>query len=386
MAIDLLTNFSTALTKTTAVTGVSGASSATISCWYYATSVAGGFDPVLRLAGAGATDTMCQLYTFSDSSFNWSSDDGTFENAVRQTVVLNQWHHYALVYTQTGITAYYDGVSIGSASHTFGSRASQIQIVLGPCQGYVQDAVVYSAALTAVEVAALFGKRTPSRTTNLLGWYPCFADSRTKDYGPNKWDLSETGTITGAPVDAPAAWSGPGRLNVLRQATTTLIDGTGASSVSASGTLSVATALVGSGQVSVSASGTLNTGALTGTGQVSVSGSGALSATAALTGAGNSSVSASGTVGQGRAVDGTGASLVSATGTVSRQLQLVGSGDCAVAGSAAVSVAYALTGTGQVSVSGAASFAGAPGATGTDEQPVDRRWIATLGSRRRVRR
>lgn len=209
MAIDLNAGFNTALSKTTSVTGVSGAASASIACWYYCVSFATSSNFVVRLTGPGGADTMAQLYTFTDGSFNWSSDDGTFENAKQQAVVVNQWHHYAVVYTQTTVTAYYDGVSIGSVSHTFGARASQTQIVLGPCQGYIQDVQVYSDVLTGNDILGLFRARPTRTVSTLIGWYPCFAGSRTTDFGPNSWNLTESGSPADAPKSAPAPWRGP---------------------------------------------------------------------------------------------------------------------------------------------------------------------------------
>lgn len=217
MAIELTTGFAGgALTKTTAVTGISGAASASICCWYYADSFATASNFVLRLTGAGAADTMCQLYTFTDGSFNWSSDDGTFENLIQQPVVLAQWHHYCVTYTQTSITAYYDGASIGSASHTFGSRASQIQIVIGKTQGKVQDVLVYSDALTGSDILEIKRARPPRRMANLVAWYPLWSGARTADYGPDSLTLTETGTINDSLTSAPAPWRGPIQSAALR--------------------------------------------------------------------------------------------------------------------------------------------------------------------------
>jgi hypothetical protein len=217
VAIELTTGFAgSALTKTTAVTGISGAASASVCCWYYADSFSTASNFVLRLTGPGAADTMCQLYTFTDGSFNWSSDDGVFENLIQQPVVLGEWHHYAVTYTQTSITAYYDGVSIGSSAHTFGSRASQTQIVVGRCQGKVQDVVVYSDALSGSDVLELYRARPPRRMIDLVAWYPLWSGARTIDYGPAHLTLTETGTINDSLTSAPAPWRGPVQSSALR--------------------------------------------------------------------------------------------------------------------------------------------------------------------------
>lgn len=350
MAIELTTGFAGgALTKTTAVTGISGAASASICCWYYADSFATASNFVLRLTGPGAADTMCQLYTFTDGSFNWSSDDGVFENLIQQAVVLGQWHHYAVTYTQTGITAYYDGVAIGSAAHTFGARASQTQIVVGRCQGKVQDVLVYADALSGSDILEIYRARPPRRMTDLVAWYPLWSGARTIDYGPNSLTFTETGTINDSLTSAPAPWRGPVQNSALR-----VFAGINAA---------------------------------TATGLTRTTGAASAGLTAAQTAAGLAQTTGAATPGLSTLAVGTTQTTGAAVAQFSKALTAAGLTQ--TSGNAAVS-SVAQTAAGLTQTSGVANGASSAAATGPPlggrQSVSSRRWLGATKSRRAARR
>lgn len=385
MAIELTTGFAGgALTKTTAVTGISGAASASICCWYYADSFATSSNFVLRLTGAGAADTMCQLYTFTDGSFNWSSDDGTFESLIQQPVVLAQWHHYCVTYTQTSITAYYDGVSIGSASHTFGSRASQIQIVIGKTQGKVQDVLVYSDALTGSDVLEIKRARPPRRMANLVAWYPLWSGARTADYGPDSLTLTETGTINDSLTSAPAPWRGPIQSSALRVYYSQFSSATGGSNRAGAGVAQIVTPAVGAvtrAGAAAASGGKANGGSnRAGTAQAQATARGG------VTRDGQAVLGVVATGGSNRA--GFAAAQTQATGGVTRagaaSAQAQATGGSIRAGSALAGAAA----TGGV-VRGGSAAADTPAtgpALGNRQDTADRRWLGGIGARRNLRR
>lgn len=432
--------------STTSVPGGLNQNSAphTLACWVYATnnngSIIGGSTQTSCFVGIVGSTTSGSGYqdatwigAYSPNGLtNWDQEASNFAQEVFTspglTMPQNTWTHIAGTFDGTNAVIYVNGVSQGTMSG--GGVATAIawnRLVIGGFNGDAQDAYVFNRALSAVEIQLLMnGRQFLGNRTSLVGHWPLLGGGNSLvDWSGNGRTLTATGSCPDAARNAPVAWNSRAVLQTLRPGIGP-IAGVGASSVSASGTLSIATALTGAGQASVSASATgkeaaalSGTGAssasgaatvseaaaLTGSGQVSVSGAGAfasgslagsgatsvsgaatLSEAVALAGVGNVAVAGSAAISQLRSIDGTGASSVSASGTVSRQLQLVGSGDCAVAGSAVVSVATALTGTGQVSVSGAASFNTPSGGSSGDDQPTDRRWLAALGSRRKVRR
>lgn len=259
----------------------------------------------------------------------------------------------------------------------------------------LQSSGANNPAASSVSVPELWAPRAP---LILLRQGPLAIDGSGNVSVSASGAVSEAAALTGngqssvsasAAISVATALTGAGQSSVSASAAgkeAVAFTGTGSSSASASAAVSEAVAVQGSGQVSASASGTLASGSLTGSGDARVSASAAISSSAAVTGAGNVGVAGSATVGQGRELAGTGASAVSASAAFS--FGQLGAASSAVSASGTITEAVALLGTGQVSVNGAASFAGATpsGGLGERQATADRRWLATVEARRKLRR
>lgn len=107
------------------------------------------------------------LYVYANNTLNFFGygDMGHNDAAKAGTVLDNQWHHVAGVYTRSGnsltITTYVDGVNIGSQAATVGDISSASDLLFGRYlaqphhQGGLDDVRVYGRALSASEIAEL---------------------------------------------------------------------------------------------------------------------------------------------------------------------------------------------------------------------------------------
>jgi Ca2+-binding RTX toxin-like protein len=107
------------------------------------------------------------LYLYGDNRVNFFGYGtlGTTDTAHSATVIDNQWHHVAGVYTRSGSTlkidTYVDGMLKGSQTAVVGDLSVASDLLLGKYllqpsyKGNLDDVRIYSRALTAAEVRAL---------------------------------------------------------------------------------------------------------------------------------------------------------------------------------------------------------------------------------------
>lgn len=148
----------------------------------------------------------------------------------------NTWHHACLVRaSDTSLVVYLNGGNSGSSatSKTWASIApthTQIGIVwysgsrVGPLTGYIADAAIWSAALTADEVAAMAtGLRTADqvRPSALVAQWPLggLRPDNDRDQWSRAYDLTAVNSPTS--VDHPRLWypSAPQIINAAASTT-----------------------------------------------------------------------------------------------------------------------------------------------------------------------
>lgn len=141
----------------------------------------------------------------------WTTD-GTSGST---TIVVNTWYH--ITFTKDGndsARVYLNGVS--EATRAIGSTSASIVNDIGSWSGNsdAPDAryaacKIWTAALTADEIAAEMRVVRPVRITNLFGWYPMFGATgeQGRDYSGNGSDFTTVGTLT-AEDGPPVSWGG----------------------------------------------------------------------------------------------------------------------------------------------------------------------------------
>lgn len=126
------------------------------------------------------------------------------------------WYHAALVCDGTGggnLRAYLNGVL--DSTHDGGTEPAAQALYVGNnlfgdwLSGRVAAIKLYSAALTAAEIAQEMRTIVPRRTANLNSWYPCFpgASERLMDYSGNGYTWTANGTVSDEDPP-PVSWGG----------------------------------------------------------------------------------------------------------------------------------------------------------------------------------
>ena len=150
--------------------------------------------------------------------------EGTFESGTGATLTVGTRYHLAMVHDDgaSELRAYVNGVLNITAEVSSGNPGSPIEIFqaesaewLNGCAAAVK---IYSAILTAPEIAQEMWQYIPSRVANLNSWYPLLsiADDQV-DYGGGGLTLTVGGTL--ATEDGPPIpWKGRGRRMVTAAA------------------------------------------------------------------------------------------------------------------------------------------------------------------------
>lgn len=138
-------------------------------------------------------------------------------DAVGTTIIsIGAWHHYALTYDGTTLRAYLDGTQECTFAGGPGALSSQvmkfghdIETPDEHIDGRMMAIKVWSAALSAAEVASEMQTILPKRLANLNTFTPGFPGSgeRARDYSGVGGNWTEDGTLTDEDP-APISWGG----------------------------------------------------------------------------------------------------------------------------------------------------------------------------------
>jgi Concanavalin A-like lectin/glucanases superfamily len=191
-----------------------GTGPATISAWVYPTAFPAPISYIFT--GGNTTGFQCAFNAFGNLQSNGHfscSNDNYFNNAQTASGIfnLNTWYHIAGVRNNAGtVTMYVNGVQSGAANQNAGVVTGGTGNVIGdrvgadgPFPGGIDDARVYSRALSATDIATLYastGGASGDINSNLVGWWRLDEGSGTTaaDSSPN----GNTGTATGTTIVA----------------------------------------------------------------------------------------------------------------------------------------------------------------------------------------
>lgn len=119
------------------------------------------------------------------------------------------WTHVAMTYDgAVGLTAYINGVNVGTAGIIAGARGNWGDLQVGPGAGEFQDACFYTVALTPEQIVQLYRNRLPGARTGLRHHLPCFPGTanRILDYSGNALNFANAPAPTDALTWPQAGW------------------------------------------------------------------------------------------------------------------------------------------------------------------------------------
>lgn len=282
------------------------------------------------------------------------------------------WQHWALVWLNSVVYMYVDGVllrqqTLGGGSATLGTAPETACIGDSSAGGQkinalIDDVSIYGRSLLPSEVKTLSLRRGIAYETR----------RRTRAYvaggGPTPFPSEGSGSIAGTGSLAgvgSAVYSGSGTITA-----TGSLDGSGTAVENGSGSITAAGTLTGTGTATQNGSGTIAaTGALSGVGTAIQNGSGTITASGTLAGVGSAIYAGSGTItatgtlaGEGTTpgivVPPDGFGSITATGT------LTGVGAAVYAGLGTIVGTGSLVGTGSAAYQGSGSISGVGTLTG----------------------
>lgn len=159
--------------------------------------------------GTGSNGTLLQLYVAPDGSSPVSVDGSDLSVAT--------WYHLAMVReSATSCRAYVNGVATLQHTQNIAGRSAVVRMESGGCYTANQQSLngrtayqkIWSAALTAAEIAAEMNTVRPQRFADLWLWTPLFGSGDLVDYSGNGRAWTAGGTLTtedGPPVSWGAA-------------------------------------------------------------------------------------------------------------------------------------------------------------------------------------
>jgi concanavalin A-like lectin/glucanase superfamily protein len=228
-------------------------SSVTLSVWARLDDTAFDYECIEINNSNGSVFFTAAITVFSGSwAFHITNSAGTRVSYLGPAVSTNTWVHLALTFNGTTMVSYINGVQVDSRAGPAGPYGNWADVQVGPALGYLQDGLFFSRALTAGEIAQLYGARLPRcSTANLELWAPCFPGSgRLDDYSGNNRDFSNGGTPTdpGSTIPLPpVGWGGSRARVVLAASTGTPIAAAGSTVTTGTATLTKTVAITAAG-------------------------------------------------------------------------------------------------------------------------------------------
>lgn len=155
-----------------------------MSCWVYPTNAAPGFPNFDGVMGF-RNEMNADFYILQLSNVNWEcrlrNSNNTVYTITSPTVQLNTWQHIALVFTGSNLEFYHNGSLASSIAATGSISNAAVDMFIGriPFQttpfsltGKVDDAALWSKALSAAEVACIYQGDINPASNGLAAYYP----------------------------------------------------------------------------------------------------------------------------------------------------------------------------------------------------------------------
>jgi len=173
----------------------------TVMGWAYLVASANTYNNIFSVGKSSAGSSYYCTYTNSSRVLYVYS--GTGAGVAGSTLSLGTWYHIAMVCSGTGagnLVLYLNGVADITTSGSIYPTMQAIMAGNDPDSDYMTGRLaavkIWSAALSATEIAQEMYSISPRRFENLNGFYPIWPGDRTTDYSGNGNLWTENGTLT----------------------------------------------------------------------------------------------------------------------------------------------------------------------------------------------
>lgn len=181
----------------------------TLACRVYTADITTANQQPIILDGTGGCTTVIQLDTGTTPPawlmFLTNNAVTAFPGVTGPSnVTINTWYHLCLTYDGTTITAYVNGVSVGTNAPGALTRTGNWLNWVSPSAwiGSMQDVVGYNVALNAAEVLQLASNRKPGHRTGILVDVPMLTLTGAEvNYAGTGVNLVQAGTVPTAGLD-----------------------------------------------------------------------------------------------------------------------------------------------------------------------------------------
>nr|MBM3931837.1 LamG domain-containing protein [Sphingomonadales bacterium] len=163
---------------------VANLGSFSMACWVYPTNAAPSYPDFDGIMGF-RNDVNADFYVLQLSATTYEArfrnSAGTIHTLTQGPVLLNQWQHLALVYTDSSLRFYHNGNLAGSMNATGMITNTNIPLEIGRLSfssnpfylnGNIDEAALWGRALSDNEVMCLYKQQLDSASAALLSYYP----------------------------------------------------------------------------------------------------------------------------------------------------------------------------------------------------------------------
>jgi hypothetical protein len=186
----------------------------TIAAWVYPDTVAATMWPLTIQPASGS---YYGIVVLADGTVRVQADDGggaSLAGSATGTVTAGSWQHLCAVLSGGNFFIYHNGTQVGSNAYSEGLmtasnvHAGRLSLNTDYWNGRIAEVAVWTAAITAGEIAALARGTSPLRAhpAGLEVYWPLYGNNSPEE------DLSRNarhGTITGGAAAASHSPSGP---------------------------------------------------------------------------------------------------------------------------------------------------------------------------------
>jgi hypothetical protein len=282
------------------------------------------------------------------------------------SIATNTWVHVAVKWASNVLTAYVNGVNIGTAAAAITTPLTLNYLECGFSDSVLSDVCYYAAALTDAEVSELYAQRQPKRRANLFAYYPCFFGSRTADFSGQGNTATENGTLTDPAITPPVQWTGGRPQRIYVPVTAITIVPSGVVNVTGAAALTAAAGLAPTGSTQVTGSAAMTKAAgLAATGATQATGSATMTSGASAASSGTTQTTGSAAVTKSASAAGAGATQTTGSAAMTAAAGVAAGGSTQTTGTASVTSSASLAATGLTRTTGAVDLLGTMPASGS---------------------
>lgn len=197
-------------------TAIPLSSNLSVAAWVKFAAATATEDVVFVVTYDGVTDSRMVMNRNSGQVFCVLDDPAGYQFIGCNTPVTGVWNHYAVVFNGALLQVYINGAAAFSVAATTSVGIATLASIrwgypaTSQAKETISDGVVYSKALTAPQVAALYAFRKPTDVASLQGWYILDSSPLVDSSGSGRTLVSVGTAVAAGSDDPPAPWDASG--------------------------------------------------------------------------------------------------------------------------------------------------------------------------------